>query len=150
MKNEHVNNLFVADILPSSKLSTSSVNKLIKLPLADMDILFLQDIFLKNGMHKIKFESFDQAKTVSRSILYSLSCYKNIAYISGENFVEEGFDILEFSQSNDLQDLFLDLFYFDFIYIEKNSATELVIKKFNNLLKSYKFENVLPIIQVEC
>lgn len=149
MNNGHTNNIFIPDILSSTKLS-SSVNKLIKLPLADIDILFLQDIFLKNGIHKIKFENFDQAKIVSRSILYSLSCYKNIAYISSENFIEEGFDIIEFSQNNDLQDLFLDLFYFDFIYIEKNIATEIIIKKFNNLLKSYKFENVLPIIQVEC
>lgn len=149
MNNGHTNNIFIPDILSSTKLS-SSVNKLIKLPLTDIDILFLQDIFLKNGIHKIKFENFDQAKIVSRSILYSLSCYKNIAYISSENFIEGGFDIIEFSQNNDLQDLFLDLFYFDFIYIEKNSATELVIKKFNNLLKSYKFENMLPIMQVEC
>jgi hypothetical protein len=125
--------------------------RLINLPLAEKDILFLQDAFLKNETHNLIFSSFKNSRQITTSILESLSCHKNIAYMSEEQFLEGGFDIVAYVKNNNLQDLFLDNFYFDFLYIERSFAivNSPWFEQFENYLKSYSFDKTLPIIQVE-
>ena len=83
------------------------------------------------------------------SILESLSYHKNIAFISELQLLDNGFDIVEFAKNNELQDLFLDNFYFDFLYIEKSFAIVNApwFKQFESYLKSYNFDKALPIVQ---
>ena len=71
--------------------------------------------------------------------------------MSEEQFLEGGFDIVAYVKNNNLQDLFLDNFYFDFLYIERSFAivNSPWFEQFENYLKSYSFDKTLPIIQVE-
>ena len=132
-------------------LWADKVSKIVSLPLAEKDILFLQDVFLKNGIYNLKFADFGNARQVTTSILKSLAWHKNIAYIAEDSFWEGAYNITDFAENNDLQDLFLDNFYFDFLYIEKSITVTnaLWFKKFYAYLKSYNFDKALPIIQAE-
>lgn len=132
-------------------LKNDEKSKFISLPLLETDILFLQDLFLKNGMHSIRVKNFKNAQQITVSILNSLSYHKSIAYISESCLLEGGFDVLGFAKKNNLQDLFTDGFYFDFLYIEKSSlmANQAWFKQFEQYLKSYNFDSFLPIVQVE-
>ena len=105
----------------------------IKMPLSEGDILLLEDIFLKNGIHRLKFANLEDSRFVVASLLSALGCYNKIAFI-GDDAIIKNSD-----------------FCFDFLYIEKSDKIlkQSWYKKFCKDLKFYQIDRAIPIIEVE-
>lgn len=113
----------------------SLLEKKIKKPLSEQDILYLQDIFMIPGIHHIKVDSVISGRFIINSMLNSLNYYRNIGCLSAYHLpIQEPIvDIYqELAKKNyfqnpdvNLYDFFLEDFDCDFLWIESSQNLEL-------------------------
>jgi hypothetical protein len=98
-------------------------------PLSDNDILEIQEKFLSNGFHYLKWQNAKQGRTMMYCFLDSLSRYHDVACLTIDPFpmretitdmYTELYDggYLRPGESYYLEEYFIERFYFDFIWIE--------------------------------
>ena len=133
--------------------------KVIREPLTEIEILDLQDAFLTNGVHIIKVKNVAAGRNLVAVFLESLHCYHDTAMLTVsdvpleksvvnlyEVLIQNGY--LDNLDLPDLEEFFLEKFYFDFVWLE---ATEELIAnrwfaEFETKLTDLKINNHIPIV----
>jgi len=133
----------------------------VRAPFSDGDILELQDLFLRNGLHYIKVDDVQSGRALINLFLHSLNYYHNVACLStshepldasvldlyGELMVG---GYLDAGATQSLEEFFLERFDHDFMWME---ASEMVIESewmsdVFRQVKNFKLEQLLPIFVV--
>jgi len=130
-------------------------------PFSDSDILNLQDAFLTNGIHYIKTDNIFAGRALITLFLNSLNCHNNVATLSlSSEPLQNGItDLyaelilgghLNQNLSHELEDFFLEKFYYDFMWIE---ATEKLLdsfwtEEFFKKITDFKLDQLIPILIV--
>lgn len=133
--------------------------KRVVVPLAEEDILELQDFFLTNGIHDIVVDTVETGRKLMHTLLSSLNCYHSMAVLTLEPLAGKlpACDIYqELLQDNFFTDIhaidrfFIEHFYFDFMWIERSEdlANAHWIPYFEQQLMEYKLEFHLPIVYI--
>ena len=134
-------------------------SKHVREPLSEHDILDLQDKFLNNGFHYIAVSSVSFGRLLISRFLRSLNCYHENAILTISNpignntIIDLYYELLQggyLSGNKDLDDFFIDQFYYDFIWIE--ACHELVDQKwfseFFSKLLSFKIDRHIPVLVI--
>jgi len=145
-------------------------SKLYNQNISENDLIYLQDLFLTNGIHNLSSPSTNQARKVLYKILKSLNYYQDIASLSlsDQALSNNVYDIytnllinnflsinssnnLNISNSENLINFFQDKFYFDFLWIELTEELEETdwYSKFENFIINFKFDKIMPICIVQ-
>jgi len=136
-------------------------SKHVRGPLSEHDILDLQDKFLNNGFHYINVSDLQFGRSLVFQFLKSLKhCHENaILTVSMSlldapitdvyyELIQGGY--LDKSQHKDLDEFFIDQFYYDFLVIE--ACHELVdsywFSEFFNRLINFKIDQNIPVLVV--
>lgn len=109
--------------------------KLFMIPFLEHDVLDLQAMFVKPGIHVIKVKNILDGRIIIKTILDSLNYYRNIGFISQENKNIEllGYNIMSHinlkTKSDhdfliDVEKFFSDHSCFDFIWVEFSQDIE--------------------------
>ncbi len=133
----------------------------IREPFSDIDILDIQDIFLKNGLHYIKVDDLTSGRELVNLFLDSLNYYSNVACLTTSNYplyskATNLYNELEqggYLQSNfqlKIEEFFLEQFYYDFVWVE--ATRELVRSEWTTAcfrqMKHFKLDQLIPILIV--
>lgn len=132
---------------------------------SENEILYLQDLFLTPGFHKLKFSNTEAAREQLYTILDSLKFYQNTAGLSLQTlgFRDDITDLyaeilqagcLNLSNSSineNLVDFCLNNFYYDFLWIENPPALEATqwYQQLLELISNFKLDQLIPICLVE-
>ncbi|MCK5632656.1 hypothetical protein KAH94_02825 [bacterium] len=154
--------------IPNKTITLSGMDKhiksakYIKEPFSDFDILDLQDAFLVNGLHYIKVDDAISGRALVNLFLNSLNnYYTNIACLTTSqcnlrnnvtNLYEElmlgGY--LQKGAKFELEEFFLEKFYYDFIWVE--ATDELVNSQWTTncfrQMKLFKLDQLLPVLVI--
>ena len=134
--------------------------RLIEEPLSESDILYLQDAFLTNGFHHIQVKNVAAGRNIIRTFLDSLAVYHDTACLTAVDLGQEGvFDInnalhdggyLDLLGDKELEEFFIEEFYFDFMWIE--ASRELISSAwfidFERKLEDFKITRHIPMIVI--
>jgi len=124
-------------------------------PFSDSDILDLQDAFLNNGLHYIKVDDIRTGRSLVQLFLDSLNCYNNIACLSTspESLNQSTTDlyselILNADSSYELEEFFLEKFYYDFVWIEASEelANSFLSTELFKQMNKFKLDQLIPIL----
>jgi hypothetical protein len=142
----------------------NGISRVISEPFSESDVLYLQDLFLKPGIHDITIDQFDKVRNILSEVLNSLQYHQKIACLSlldlPLDFNKDGQEICDVLKilitedylvtSDSLQLFFLDHFYFDFLWIEETQEMRdcLWYSQFVQHLIDFNFNNSIPIIRV--
>jgi hypothetical protein len=148
-------------ILQPPRVDTNLYNQKI----SENEILYLQDLFLTPGFHKLKFANLKTAREQLYTILDSLQFYQNAAGLSlqvlglREDITDLYAEILQTGCLNDpdhytsenLVNFCLNNFYYDFLWIENPQALETTqwYQQLLELLSDFKLDQLIPICLVE-
>ena len=128
-------------------------------PFSDSDILDLQDAFLNNGIHYIQVDDIQSGRSLIHLFLKSLNHYHNITSLtlSSSQLATDTADLygelilggqLEKTASCELEEFFLDQFYYDFMWIE--ASDELIVcswfVSFFKQMTQFKLDQLIPIL----
>jgi len=142
---------------------TNQINnaKHVREPFSDSDILNLQDAFLTSGIHYIKTDDVSTGRALTTLFLNSLNCYHNIAALSmtSEPLQTKTTDLyaelilgqhLNQNLSHELEDFFLEKFYYDFMWIEatKKLLDSFWTQEFFRKITDFKLDQLIPILVV--
>jgi len=133
--------------------------------ISEVEILYLQDLFLTPGFHKIKFTNLKVARNQLYTILDSLKFYQNTAALSlqttgfREDLTDLYSELLQYgcldtpenSSNENLVSFCLDNFYYDFLWIENPQTLE-INQWYQQLLEfiaDFKLDQLIPICLVE-
>ena len=134
-------------------------SKSVSEPLSEFDILDLQDKFLTNGFHYINVSTISFGRSLVSRFLKSLHCYNDNAVLSlatpviDENVTDIYYELIQggfisFSSENDLDEFFVNQFYYDFMWIE--ACNHLVdsawFTDFFGKMVSYKLDQHIPVL----
>lgn len=146
--------LFECDIFDDIKRS-----KHIREPLSEFDILDLQDKFLNNGFHYIAVNNINFGRSLIDRFVHSLHCYHDNAIltisspITGSCVIDLYYELLQggyTSGGRDIEEFFIDQFYYDFLCIE--ACHELVDQRwfihFFSQLLHFKLNKHIPILVI--
>lgn len=161
MENLNSFEMFSKSIYPSMILHGIQNAQHVKEPFSDTDILNLQDAFLCNGIHYIKVDDVVSGRAIVELFLQSLNYYKNTGCLtvnSGplKNSVSDLYSELllgghlDTTVSYELEEFFLEQFYYEFIWIE---ATPQLIQSgwalaFFKQMTQFKLDHLIPILVI--
>lgn len=133
----------------------------VRTPFSDGDILELQDLFLRNGVHYIKVDDVRAGRSFIKLFLQSMNYYNNVACLStstepidsavvdlyAELLVGGCFDK---GATQHLEEFFLEHFDFDFLWLEVSDGalTSEWLSEVLRQMKNFKLEQLLPILIV--
>lgn len=109
----------------SSRLEHINQLNLIQEPFSEDQILFLQDKFLINGFHYLKFDNVFKGRMITEAIITSLGLYNDIALLSIKpilpqihkvTVIDLYYELSESGYFNHLEPLSLDEFFMDHFY----------------------------------
>jgi hypothetical protein len=94
--------------------------------LSEEDILYLQDIFLSNGLHAIKLPNIIEGRSLIYRLLQSLHYYRTVACLTSvaePPLKKSIFDIhsalrMLIGDRDAIEDFFMERFFVDFLWIE--------------------------------
>lgn len=129
--------------------------------LTEDDILFLQDIFLANGLHHIKVANMVAGREIIYKLLQSMHYYHDVTCLTGNEKIPLNKKVCNLYQAikkycglnatyQDIEEYFLEQCYTDFMWVE--SSDEL----WENTIVAYAFQAMheldiahhIPIINV--
>jgi len=134
-------------------------SKHIRKQLSDYDILDLQDTFLSNGFHYIAVNDVAFGRDLVLRFLKSLNCYHENAVLSISaptmdlSLTDVYYELAQGGYTDpkrdeDLNEFFIDRFYYDFIWIE--ACHELVDRpwfaEFFTKMVNFKIHQHIPVI----
>ncbi len=133
----------------------------VRAPFSDGDILELQDLFLRNGVHYIKVDDIHAGRALIELFLRSLNYYNNVACLSmsHEPLDASVIDLygelmaggyLASGATRQLEEFFLERFDHDFMWLEASGRvleSEWMQDVFKQM-KNFKLEQLLPILIV--
>ena len=116
-----------------SEVKKQSIINVGKLPLSEYDIITLHKQFLSNGFHTISGVDVQSTRKTIFVFLQSLNYYHNIGFLSFSCDTFHGYfyniykellngDYLNTACDKDIEQFFLEHFFFDFIWIEESPA----------------------------
>jgi len=130
-------------------------------PFTESEILELQDKFLSEGIHTIKVADFAAGRNLVHAFLDSLAAHHEIACLTVSNKLLESYitniyhelllhGYIDRFESKNLQEFFIDQFYFDFLWIE---CTPKLMEQpwfadFQMNLLNFKLERQIPILMI--
>lgn len=133
--------------------------------ISENEILYLQDLFLTPGFHKIKFSNLKIARNQLYAILDSLQFYQNAAALSLQttgfrtDLVDLYSELLQdccitapaHLAAENLVNFCLNNFYYDFLWIENPQALEAKqwYQQLLELIANFKLDQLIPICLVE-
>ncbi len=134
-------------------ITTPHVSRFIAFPLSETDILYLQHIFILNGIHLITVENKETGRTIIKQMLDSLQWYYNCAVLTDTSISSHTITTLasyfdDTVTEEKMVDFFATQFYFDFLFIE---ATESLLAKpwitlFETTMLNFHIDYMTPII----
>ncbi len=148
------------DRLSHKAFDTSSV-PLIQSPFTEAEILDLQDKFLSEGIHHVKVRDIAAGRNIINTFLDSLAAYHEIACLSVSNNGLESYitniyhelllhGYIERCQAKNLEEFFIDQFYFDFLWIECSSKLmeQPWFADFQMNIHNFRLERQIPIFMI--
>ncbi|MFA5999034.1 MAG: hypothetical protein WC747_03395 [Candidatus Babeliales bacterium] len=129
-------------------------------PLSDLEIIKIQNIFMTPGLHHISTKNSMSGRVLISTILKSLQYYNFIGCLTTSqilldhdiaNMYELYLECNQMFENNcELEDLFIDYFHFDFVYIElsEDLLTNFSIKKLQNLCEALTARQSIPVVMV--
>jgi hypothetical protein len=136
-------------------------NTLFTIPFSERDVLTLQEIFVKLGIHTIKTKNSSDGRKIIHTILNSLNYHHNIGSITKKHGLKNNvYDIvnhIRFHQSGfsnligDLESFFATYACFDFIWIELTQEinNKLFIHDIKKMFEMYHVKERMTVILVE-
>jgi len=134
-------------------------SKHVRGPLSEHDILDLQDKFLNNGFHYVNVSDVQFGRSLVSQFLKSLNYYHENAVLSismplvDSSIVDLYYELVQYGyldslQNRDLDEFFIDQFYYDFLWIE--ACHELVdsrwFSEFFTRLVRFKIDRHIPVL----
>ncbi len=130
--------------------------KTVQAPFTDQDLIELQEKFLTNGFQYLKTPSIDEGRSIIEMFLSTISIHHTIAYFSLEThkvgYATNIYSILKEGYLNsydgDLEEYFIEHFYFDFMWIEgtKDVLQAPWFETFKNAITCTGIDNHIPIL----
>ncbi|MCX5924466.1 MAG: hypothetical protein NTZ68_03520 [Candidatus Dependentiae bacterium] len=129
-------------------------------PLSDLEIIKLQNIFMTPGLHHISTENILSGRVLTDNILKSLQYYNFIGCLTTSqilsdldiaNMYELYLDCNEmFEDTCSLEDLFIDCFHFDFVYIElsEDLLSKISLKKLQSLCEALTARQSIAVVMI--
>ena len=134
-------------------------SKHVRGPFSEHDILDLQDKFLNNGFHYVNVSDVQFGRSLVSQFLKSLNYYHENAVLSismplvDSSIVDLYYELVQYGyldslQNRDLDEFFIDQFYYDFLWIE--ACHELVdsrwFSEFFTRLVRFKIDRHIPVL----
>ena len=129
--------------------------------LSEDDILYLQDIFLTNGVHAIKVSNVATGRVLIYKLLQSLHYHHVVACLTcAENppLKRSIFDVyraimhheLGPDSYDDIEDFFIERFYADFLWVELSheSLKKSVVTHATNVVRALDIDSRMPIVTI--
>jgi len=138
----------------SEQRHSSHRHKVFTAPYSENDILYLQELFMSNGIHHISVPDIAAGRNLIEMFLSSLNCFYDIAYFGSEPHTHTSyFDVLAHlklyeKNAADLDEFFINEFYFDFMWLEQTPhfSASPRFTNFMHKLAELKVDQHLPII----
>lgn len=142
-------------------LADASSLPLIQFPFSESEILDLQDKFLSEGIHHIKVTDLASGRDLVDTFLDSLTAHREIACLTVSNTALESYitniyhelllhGYIDRFESKNLEEFFVDQFYFDFLWIECTSKLmeQSWFADFQMNLLNLKLDRQIPILMI--
>lgn len=130
-------------------------------PFSEAEILELQDKFLSEGIHHIKVADVAAGRDLINTFLDSWTIYRELSCVTLSNMPLESYITniyhelllhghIHRSQSQNLEEFFIDQFYFDFLWIECTSrlTEQPWFADFQMNLFNFRLEQQMPIFMI--
>lgn len=140
-----------------------SIKKAKRMPesLSEADILYLEDRFLTNGFHYITVHDIIAGRSLMYRFLHSLNYYSDHAVLSiadlplDSSITDIYYELLyggyiDHSSYSDLDEFFINQFYYDFIWIEasKQLMNQQWFSEFFEKMINFKLNEHMPVLIV--
>lgn len=123
--------------------------KFFQAPYSEIDILELQDMFLAEGVHRIKTPSLTQGRTLITSFLKSLHCYFNPVCFTKNRFnLTEAVNIFNEFRNKNAEIFFYENPHIDFMWIEIYEESQ-EVRTFEDFMRTcglLQLEKNMPIV----
>ncbi len=152
MKSVHTRSLQASNNLFNKIVSEKLL--LVKESFEEEDILTIQDTLLTPGLYIWQVDDLLVARAGLKMFLTAISIYNNIAMYSDDNDVlyDETINIkhdlerMNVCQNEEIEDYFVENFYADFMWIEKDEKQDAKIDTILRILENNNFHKSIPII----
>ncbi len=142
--------LHTSSILSEKLTRSLHCSRFFEPPFSEQEIIELNDVFLTHGIHDITVSDIAAGRTLIDTFLSSLNYYNNVACLTASDIPLRSsiFDIYSEVAGGDLEEFFLEQFYFDFLWIEVSpTLTETAwFLNFELKLLSFNMDQLLPVI----
>lgn len=159
----NISTSFIFDKKIQNRLSDKNIykHKLFVIPFTEHDVLDLQAMFVKPGIHIIFVKNILDGRKIITTILDSLNYYNIIGCISKENYIpEKSYDIVSHIKTekqseivilSDLEKFFLNHACFDFIWIEFSKKIEEIytLQDIKNFFTMFHVQERMPVIIIQ-
>lgn len=148
-------------VRPACRADLVKSSRVLAQPFTEHDIIETQSMFLTNGFQHIEVKNPAMGRSIINTFLSSLNCYHDCACLSGVNIplnasvcdiyrVLVGMAHDGHLDQGDIEEFFLEDFYFDVLWIELTEQLKQQpwFAHFNQLLITFKIDQHIPIIMV--
>lgn len=120
----------------------------------DEQIIEINNLFLTAGFHTILVNDFSTGRALISTFLASLNYYHQVGCLTIDNQPLMDADNLyrmlkdNYQNNNDLDQFFMESFYYDFIWIEENESLDHISTLFKTKMKEFGIDQNIPIISL--
>lgn len=138
--------------------------KLFMIPFIENDVLDLQAMFVKPGIHIIKVKNIIDGRKIIKTILDSLNYYQNIGFISQEdsqkiemiaynimNHIQHNTKTSKYNLLINLEHFFSDHSCFDFVWVEfsKKIEKKCSLQDLKKIFTMFHAQERMPVLIVQ-